>query len=254
MRPLPLALVAVATLATVALGAPRAAAADSSPCAGGVVGAPEPTTAAYAAWVLAHGCVAVEAAAAPDLNSPSPAISRIRSERQARERAADELGTAIGKLRLSPEETVANRLLAEVGVMPAILALLDRATIDVDYQSDGGVIVREAVATTDLVAALEPASPAAPAEGEISLVIDARGVPPFACLAPRIDVAGGGPLPAAVARTVSTLEGAPGGSVLLKAVSSGDCELSLGSADAARAVAAGGGPRYILLGAGTGSE
>lgn len=97
----------------------------------------------------AAGTVVAQAGAAADLRLPSADLARPGAERRARAAAAEKLRTALGTLPLGGDRT----LPAE-----AVERALSRArAVGVDYQSNGGVLLRLEVRFADWL----PAAPAA---------------------------------------------------------------------------------------------
>jgi hypothetical protein len=132
------ALAACGALAAV-LGAPAGARAESSTLA-------RPLGGATVDWRA--GVVIARAGAAADLRLPGPENARPAAERQARKRAADILRAALPGLPLGG------------GRKPApdkIEAAIGRAKAEVEYQSNGGVLLALVVPFADLTGAAPPA-------------------------------------------------------------------------------------------------
>ncbi|HVR62632.1 MAG TPA: hypothetical protein VMU50_12085, partial [Polyangia bacterium] len=92
----------------------------------------------------AAGTVAAQAGAAADLRMPSADLARPGAERRARAVALDRLRAALGTLPLGGDRTLSPE---------AVERALGRArTVSVDYQSNGGVLLRVEVRFADWLA------------------------------------------------------------------------------------------------------
>ncbi len=109
----------------------------------------------------AAGTVVAQAGAAADLRMPSADLARPGAERRARAAALEKLRTALGTLPLGGERTLPPE---------AVERALGRArTTSVDYQSNGGVMLRLEVRFSDWLPAPAEAAAAPPAATAISV-------------------------------------------------------------------------------------
>ena len=110
----------------------------------------------------AAGTLQAQSGAAADLRMPSADLARPGAERRARAAALDKLRTALTTLPLGSDRTL---------TAAAIERALGRVrTVAVDYQSNGGVLVRLEVRFSDWLAS-PPVAAAEPAEPVVTIAV-----------------------------------------------------------------------------------
>jgi hypothetical protein len=128
-----------------------------------------------------RGILSAVGAAAGDVRAPSPAIARGGAERQAREAARARLAELARGLPLAAGGTVGEALDKDPAAAARLAAALSRSLdVEVDYSSDGSVVLRAGLPVEAIRLALAgaPRAPDAHADGSpTALVVDARKLP-----------------------------------------------------------------------------
>ena len=126
----------------------------------------------------ARGLTIAHGAAAGDLRAPSAAVARVGAERTARERARTRLEAAARKLPVAGGKTVGQRADADKEIARRLQAAMAHTVdLDIDYGSDGSVVVEAALGLDALRAAVfgpDPAGDASDAKAISAVIVDAR--------------------------------------------------------------------------------
>lgn len=165
--------------AALALGAAALAIAAhahaQAPAAGAVAGAVIDDRGGEGAIDWTRGLVISGGAAAADLRARTPEVARVGAERRARARARDALRDLVAQVPLASGRRVGDVAASDTGAAEALERALERAIdVDIDYGTDGSVVVRLGLPLELLRSALGGAAPP-PGGAEVSGVLVRAG-------------------------------------------------------------------------------
>ncbi len=122
-----------------------------------------------------RGMLVVTGASAADVRAPTPEVARIRAERRAREQARARLLAQARTVTWAGGDTVGDQIDAAPAAAARLARAVDRARDeDVDYSSDGSVVVRLALPLEAVrLAVTGAAEPPVDAAGVTAIIVDA---------------------------------------------------------------------------------